>query len=273
VALVVVSAIVALPGPALAVPGYTVHPGGTWRYFHLPGTHGYSVIVSIEGQKVQVEALSRSASASYTVPARSEDGRTVARLGDLGLLSMRFRPSGPFRPTTEPQGDCRGRKEEVRSGHFYGRFSWQGEKGFSSARTKKVPGIVIRQFRQVCFGESAAPGNDRAIEPVLAFRSRIANGKVEARLFGLSNGSFMEAGTAEVRSKLRVERRSWGGGERALTWHSAGHATFTPSLPFLGGAEYLSEAAPGFKWLGDLRVGLPGGGVTSLAGPGFEVVE
>jgi hypothetical protein len=91
-------------------------------------------------------------------------------------------------------------------------------------------------------------------------------------LLGAVGGSVHElvgqVGIARTRSALALEKEmrfSKPGAEPE-------RVRVKPTPPFLGSASYLKPAGESPQWSGDLRVGVPGGGLVSLAGPSFDGV-
>lgn len=274
VGLVFVILVLAVPSsvPAEAKPGFTVHPPESWKVFGLAGTRGYSVLAVFAGQKVTVEAISRNSVVRYIVPARSRGGVTTARIGRLGVISMRFRPAGPYFPTTEPQGDCRGRRAQVQRGMFEGRFRWRGEKGFSQARTHRVSGISVRSYREVCRGETAAIGRDEADRPFVSARLKAHRQAREVEVYGsVKEGVTLVGRLISELPSLFIERTVISYLDRGLWVDSQGNQIITGDSPYRGAAELRANPDENERWSGDLEAKFPGQGYVALAGTGFEI--
>lgn len=80
-----------------AAPGYTVHPAAEYRAFHLRGTDGTDVLVSVGAGgfvEVLVFQLRQSRLAEYRTRGRSSSDRTKAQ------LQTPFHDSGALDPTS-----------------------------------------------------------------------------------------------------------------------------------------------------------------------------
>src|SRR5690349_4833904 len=111
---------------ANAKPGYSIHPAESWKSFQVRAKNGYLVVVTLERSTLSLEAWGQGSSVKYSTPVSIHNGRFRANFGQLGSLSMRYVPLREFVDTTEPQGDCRGRRAEIQPGIFEGRFWWRG---------------------------------------------------------------------------------------------------------------------------------------------------
>jgi hypothetical protein len=211
---------------------------------------------------------------SYRVHGRVRNGRIHARFGRRGVLSMRFVSSGPFSPTTEPQGDCHGRPAEVREGIFNGAFRWRGEGGFSSASTHDVRGISVRTYREVCKGETAATGRDEVAPPLLRARSASATQAIrEVEVFSAPSEVGQLVGrVVETKSGLHVERTVFSLlSDMGVQTDSEGNVIVRAAGAFRGLAEFRADPGEAERWRGDLEADFPGRGFLPLAGSPFEV--
>lgn len=260
------------PSVAYAKSGYSIHPAESWKTFHVRGKNGYQILVSIEGRRVSLEAVSPVSTAKYSVPAKIGNGLITARFGRLGSVSMEFVPTLEFTPTNEPQGDCRGRRAEVRPGTFRGFFRWRGENGFSSAVARRVFGLSVRTYREVCKGETAAYGRDEAERPVLRARS---SGGREVREVAAYDST--EGGTALVArvltkgASLFSERTVVSVVKEAVQVDADGNQIITGSHLYRGFVELRANPSDTERWRGSLEANFPGRGYVRLAGEDFEV--
>jgi hypothetical protein len=270
----------ALMGPATGVgstvssrPGYTVQPKRSWMSFEVPGKRGYSVFVTAEADTARIEAFRGDALVVYVAPVKRVENRVSARFGRLGRLAMNFNPSGSFRPSKEPQGDCRGRRAEVQKGVFEGRFRWRGEKGFSTAGTRRVRGLSVRTFREVCRGETAAIGRDEAEKSFLFARSSAFREVREVEAYGSADeGIGLVGRLVEDRARLNIERTVFAYvDDGGLQVDSEGNRRFASNYPFRGSAELRADPQRDEPWRGDLEADFPGRGYLPLAGSSFSV--
>jgi hypothetical protein len=269
-----VGVVIALGGVASAEasPGFTIQPAKAFKYFGLRGSAGYTVFVAIEGRRAAIEAISRESSVRYTVPVRIKQDRITARIGRLGVLSMRFLASGPFSPTMEPQGDCHGRRAQVQHGVFEGKFRWRGEMGFSAARTHRVAGLSVRSFREVCRGESAAVGRDEAEKPLVLARRKSARELREVEAYDLAaNGVTLVARVAVTQPFLFIERTVFGKGN--LNVDAEGNQVIVGDELFRGSAELRANPNEEERWRGNLEANFPGLSYIPLVGKEFEIEQ
>ena len=260
---------------AAATPGFTVHPPGQWKVFRTPATHGYTVFVVAEGRRVSVEAISRRRGVvNYTTTGERVGTFIVARFGGLGLYKMRFHASGPITRSTEPQGDCRGRRAEVRQGVFQGIFRWRGEEGFSRAFTREGSGVWVRSHREVCKGESAAVGPDQSAPPFLHVASRWSGNSREVEAYGSPDtGGILLARVTEHNPEVYIQR-SIGVrlGESTVYPTEFSDTAVSGAWPFRGVGELSSDTEDAEPWHGSLEVDFPGRRSVSLVGSSFRVV-
>ena len=262
-----------------ADPGYTVYPGTAYRAFHLRGSHGTDVLVffgpngSVE---VLVFQLRHPGLVEYKTRGRSSGSRIKARFRGLGRMDMRWRPLGIPEQSSEPQGDCKGRKALVQRGVFVGSFSFRGEGGYTKVKAERIKGVSVRSFHQVCNGPDAGPEPAIRPEATLVADHREASREVEftASTRAARGGRIeeFEAVLIEQLPNLEIERKVFGGGEaipgRFTFDYDAGTGNVVPRSPFRGSASLNPTASD--PWSGDLAVSFLGVGETPLAGSGFE---
>lgn len=252
-------------------PGYTVVPGGRSRFFEISGSNGYRVAVYALGRNVVLDARSKVGRVEFEAKTEGHGRRIKARFGHLGFVNMRFLPASRPKITTEPQGDCRGRRALVQPGRFRGVFRWHGEGNFSSANARTVEGLSVHSFREVCKGANAGIGNDQTVGPSLVAKGAIAGRTVETEVFVLGEGEpgfFTEV--AESTGALKIRRFvSAIGGSDSFTVAPSGAVSVAPPKPFFGTAEALLEGGSRGTWTGDLSAEFPGVGRLVLAGPQF----
>lgn len=260
--------------------GYTVHPAAEYRAFHLRGTDGTDVSVSV-GANGSVEALvfqlRQSRFAEYKTRGWSSGDRVKARFRGLGQMDMRWKPLEKPEQTAEPQGDCKGRKALIQQGVFVGGFSFRGEGGYTRASAKRIKGFSVRSFREVCKGPDAGPEPSIQPEETLVATHRESRHEVAFRASARATRGGQieefEAVLAERTPNLTVQRVVFGGGLATagqFTFdHDAGAASVAPPAPFHGLAALdLTSSEP---WSGDLAVSFLGvDEEVPLAGPEFR---
>jgi hypothetical protein len=266
------------PRAASAKPGYTVHPASQYRFFHSLGVHGTDITVSASADGwVEISALQlrRSEAAEYSARGSVTPRRIKARFGSIGHIDMGWTPTSKQEVTSEPQGDCRGRKALIQQGIWEGSFSFRGERGYTKADVKRVSGIAVHSFREVCKGPDAGDENFTPPEEILRAYSRRGRHEVDfqAATRAARGGRIEEfnAALTERRPKLFIRRSTFAGGGAVVGqfgFDGTGSARVAPPEPFLGSAELDQTAAE--TWTGDLIVPFLGVGLVALAGPDFR---
>jgi hypothetical protein len=164
----------------------------------------------------------------------------------------------------------------VQKGFFVGGFSFRGERGYTRARVKRVKGLSVRSYREVCRGPDAGPEPSNRPEETLIAYDQDAQREVGFRASTrAARGGRIEEFAAVLTERsphLTVQRVAFGEGETIAGQfsfdHEAGTASVTPSDPFLGSADL--NPTSGDPWAGDLAVPFLGVGQVALAGPGFK---
>jgi hypothetical protein len=267
------------PRAALAKPGYTVHPGSQYRFFHVRGTHGTDVTIRADAGgwiEILVFELRRSEMAEYSARGSVTPHRIKAQFGSIGQIDMRWSPTSKREVTSEPQGDCRGRKALIQQGVWVGGFSFRGEKGSTKADVRHASGIAVHSFREVCKGPDAGPEYSTPPEETLLAHSRGGRREVDfqAATRAARGGRVEEfkASLTERRPNLFIRRSTFAGGGAVAGQFDFELATGTgrvaPPEPFLGSAQLDPTAAE--PWTGDLTVPFLGVGLVALAGPDFR---
>ena len=262
-----------------AAPGYTIHPAVKYRTFHIHGSHGTDISVFANERglvEVFVLQLRRWGLVEYVARGSTANDHVRARFRGLGHVDMRWKPTAEPEVTSEPQGDCRGRKAMIQPGFFVGSFSFRGEDGYTEGKATKVSGLAVHSFREVCKGSDAGPESAAPPEEALLAYEKDARRELEFRASArAARGGRIEefqAALTEHRPNLTIRRVTFGGAEPApgqFTFdHAAGSASVAPPDPFLGSAEL--NATSNEPWSGDLTVPFLGAGRMALAGPGFR---
>jgi len=267
------------PRAASAKPGYTVYPASQYRFLHSLGTHGTDIAVSASADgRVEISAfqLRRLQVAEYIARGSVTPRRIKARFGSIGQIDMGWTPTSKQEVTSEPQGDCRGRKALIQQGIWEGTFSFRGEHGYTKADVKRVSGIAVHSFREVCKGPDAGDENSTPPEETLLAHSRRGRHEVDfqAATRAARGGRIEEfnAALTERRPKLLIRRSTFAGGWAVVGQFdfdgTTGSARVAPPKPFLGSAELDPTATE--TWHGDLVVPFLGVGPVALAGPDFK---
>jgi hypothetical protein len=266
------------PADALAGPHHSVAKAQQWSEFTLSGSHGYRINViatpAKRGKNVFVTAAKREGEVEYaTHGVVGRNGSIHAGLGDVGLISARFRPD---RVSRRPgPHNCRGGAEVVRYGHFQGVIQLQGDLGYTSVRRRRTAGTVTTSPRQVC-RESAGGEGGRPTAELLAGAGSVRFAAYRAPLGGGRSGelTYFAASALSTRGRLSIRSSVSIGGEASqLSLSGTGAAPQSafaaPPPPFQGSAAFHLTSPTSATWEGNLSVALPGFGSVPLTGAGF----
>jgi hypothetical protein len=273
IAVLVVMSVSAAHGSPL-LRRQTVIPASRTSFFQLRARSGFEVQVATVGDHhVLLQFVSQPDYVSYLAPARIGGGQIDAKIGGLGEIEMRFKPSGPAKRSSEPQGQCRGRRPLIEKGVFVGRFRFRGERGFTAVDTSRVEGLREESFREVCRGggrNGFAEQGPLKADPTA--RTGGGNRTVSVEVFTGSERLVTEATVRERVAGLLIERTVIVGGEGSrYSPQSDGSALISPPSPFSGEVDYRPPSLGGDPWDGTLSASFPGVGVVRLAGKQFSV--
>jgi hypothetical protein len=213
-----------------------------------------------------------AASAEYLPKGSLSGGRLEARLGNLGVVSLRFVPHRvTFHP---PYKDCTGPRTRIEHGAFVGKLRFDGEGGYARVLRRRIPGTLTRQRPWRCdlTPVSGAPKGTRVGGTAFTPRLRSGISFVAERTSPAGAGTFTAYAT-ESRGRMSVERKVEAKGPAGSVEieHDLSAATLEPPAPFSGTASFVAD--PGKQsgsWLGDLTVSFPGRPDVRLAGKRYE---
>jgi hypothetical protein len=272
----------AAAGSTAAAIGLLGAGPGPSRSFALKGSNGYSISVQGSRRVVFLTASRGSAVANYITRGRATSRRIKARFGNLGRISVRFKPSGKVK-RTEPPRRCRGKDKVTTFGVFVGKVKFTGELGYTRVNARRVKGSVStspgRRCRALPVRHGPSTFSRRLKLTVLsASGSQQTVGFEAIRLDGLpllSSRIAFVASSIESRGSMLVLRSTYATG-RAQTFtfdKSLGAATVAPPAPFTGTASFERggprESPFSATWSGSLTAPLPGMGTVPLTGLGF----
>jgi hypothetical protein len=279
--------------------------------FYLRGSHGYkvTVVAALEGpgSPVRVIVEDHEGGAEYQVPGTVTRHGIHASFGQLGVISLRFRPSGRVLHSQTEGGGC-SLRAKAHLGAFVGAFRFQGEGGYTTVDTHRVQGgfgaptapinereqmklgclnaaethiMAPEQIAQRLSTATTTPGESTPGLGVFAAASALD----EATLFGAWRFSLRhpeEEGATpeaciffalreETRGEMDIARTALSGGPLSQCPYDETSGTFiaTPDRPFSGSATFQRNADGSTSWLGPLAVPMLGLGVVPLTGPGF----
>jgi hypothetical protein len=258
--------------------------------FELHGSNGYRASVEAAGPRLRLTLEKRAKPVStmvrYSARARTTPGVVRARLGKLGRIAVRFRPTATARQVWPPH-ECDGVAVVGKVGVFSGTIRFRGEGGYVELGARRAEGRAATSSRWSC-GPGAgflrrtasssvvAPEDVEAEPPVYAVLGA-ATGSAGRQFFALASHPderelpFFAAATDERGQGMRIQRSvAVAGPTRSFVFEdNLGSATVEPPAPFSGSAGF-ERAAKGRKtWTGDLSVSLPGRPDVPLAGPKF----
>ncbi len=286
-----------LPMPA-AVPAHLAREvgasgiavGGTRRpessppepSFRLDTPGGPRVRVLRVGASVAVaiEARDEKSETAYLARGIASSRRLKASFGDLGEISMRFRPS---RAEARRDGSrsCRGKNRyAVRHGVFVGTFRFGGHDEGFAVRVHRVAGEVKR-LRPRCAGfhlflrsasTSGAFFSPFSAPRELAARRRSGVDSAELFAFGSPRRISYLAVSDESRGSLATARIAFtkAAGRSLRINEALTSARVSPPAPFHGSATYAASPDGTVSWSGSLSFTVPGGHRVPLTGEGFE---
>lgn len=231
---------------------------------------GYRVQVFGEGQNV-VLAVSHDGglvATTYVVRGTAAGGRLQARFGDLGAISMRFRPA----PGKDGAGSCPGGSStRLRRGVFVGRLHFRGEGGYLGLDVQRARGTVTvpsgcnrrgaRALAARAQGESESGRLERSPEAAyLRAYWREAGTAVSfvAAEFGPGE-AFYVVDTLSGEGRMAILRSALAGpGKRFAVSNALSSAEVDPPAPFPGAGRFRENAHGEQSWSGRLAVDFPG---------------
>lgn len=266
--------------------------------FTLNGSNGYKITVSGDpgGGKdsVQLSADGPSGEAVYLTSGKVSSNQIEARFGKLGIVSVRFRPSGRQRRVKVPR-KCFPRRPPVvtsRLGSFVGRIRFRGEHGYTRVSVRGAKGgvgdpLANTPTKLSCEFRESAGERKRELESV-SLDATAPSGDVSfsaSRLFGhrspgvlpgkpAAPGDYLflvASGEREGRMLIFRSAGALGGPEEFSFDDALTSATVRPPAPFTGTGNFVRNADGSTGWTGDLAVPLPGLGVVDLTGGKAEL--
>jgi hypothetical protein len=285
VCIALLAALVA-PSPSSARDSRFVFSGYRSTTFTLQGSHGYKIAVESNRQgSVTLTASKQSVAASYSVHGRISLRRIEANFGKLGKISVSFHSSGAKRKGESflPPRLCSGRPGITEFGTFRGIVKFRGERGYTTVRTTRAKGKIVKSPRQVCrYGGGNLNSHllRRAKAPDAAGLSAVARSKKRIVFFHAfkeepSPKPLFIAITKEKRGRIEIARLALVGGSARTfvtsedTDDPMAFATVTPASPFGGTGTFQRQGASPPSWTGNLNVRLPGRRKLSLTGSAF----
>lgn len=267
--------------------------------FSLRASNGYRITVSGEpgrGSKNEIElSVERGGEgATYYAPGTLTPTSMKASFGNLGEVSLHFRPSSKVRRVKIPKRCLKKRPPLVtaRLGTFVGTIRFRGEGGYTKLSAHRAVGglgdpLAITPKKLTCqkpvtkaqaereLGEVALSASARGEGivfqasglPVQFLGSKIAGMPMpgQDRYLFLVIAAEKAEGMSILRSAGSVGPAADFVFDNALT-----AATLTPPAPFTGTASFQRAADGSTTWTGNLSAPLPGLGAVNLTEPRFK---
>jgi hypothetical protein len=245
--------------------------------FHVPGSHGYRIIVNSSGPTASVTATrvkhaNRNGSLSTYIGRRKPGTNAVrASFGALGSVAMRFHPSGPV-TYSKPERGCIGPdRQTIRHGLFVGTLHFRGEGDYTVARAQRVEGKEVNPPSLDCAGSGAPPRRRKIID----FDAGVRSGLLAQFFFATTDRvhpARFVASIEQTEGSLAVHRIAVARASPLTfaTDNALSFASLTPPAPFSGTGSLQRRASGARTWSGSLAVSFPGAPDVTLTGPQFK---
>ena len=255
--------------------------------FQLAGSHGYRVLVSARGATVTI-GVSRGDNSSRAGTSTTYVGRGVAGPNGIHANFHQFgRVEVTFHATAEAARglppDCFGGTTGAATlpGYFTGRFEFEGQQGYTAARTHRVRGEVVLPPTEQCPlvagganplledpGAELPPANTRM---TLSALDKAGTGGLlfVARRAGKTGFYAERFGTV---GRIGLLSLAYAVGPRSsfTSDPKVSHGTVHPPAPFSGSATLRREPGGRRSWTGTLAATFPGEEAVPLTGPQFH---
>lgn len=304
-----------VPGSALANPSWlgssanyrqwgtdsAARTTGSQRFrLSLQGSNDYRLTV-MGSDKGAILAVSRGHAAAIYMSTRAsiDSSGLTAKFGHLGIVSVKFEPSGRLRARDAPKVPvgCKLIPEKAvdQLGTFVGEIRFRGEEGFTVVTKNHAAGSVGPIQRHIC---KSRPSNNPTLSRKQARATRVspllravASGRniVDFRIgrgaistlaaFGFranlraedlpSAGTPFSVISTERKQAMNIVRLAIArGGPSSFVFNKAlTAATVSPPPPFSGVGHFRS--CPARRWSGPISVSLPGKRGEALTGRRF----
>lgn len=267
------------PRHLLAEVGKPVRPKPVFDSgFTVAASHGYKIKVFSFGSAVILEAMHRDhrhlSAAVYLARGVATPQRLQATFGNLGKVSMRFRP-----PKASGRSSvCRfGERLVRRRGAYVGRLDFTGEGGYVAVRLHRAKGKIVTPAGRCPRRHLTHAQEEKRLgslfEPISGLLASSREGVTTTTLFGIKrkSGSAFFVSHEETHGRLAIIRLVIAEGRKGFHANEAATAvTLSPPAPFHGSGHYRAEPDGTTTWTGPLSVNFPGAPRSPLTGPSFE---
>jgi hypothetical protein len=269
-----------LPPRLLTEVGEPVPAPAPYRSgFVLPDRHGYQVRVFNSGSAVIVEVMRGQrqplSASAYLARGVATRYRLQATFGELGEVSMRFRPRQRGKSV---QFFCQGsRRFSRRPGVFVGRFAFEGEDDYLPIALHRAKGAIVTPGGRCPRRRFSKRRIEREIEAIFAPASVLSatsrDGVASSNLlaFKQKRRTIFLASREETHGRLGIIRFAMARASRGFAVdETAARASVSPPAPFRGTGRYRAQPDGTTSWSGSLSVNFPGAPRFPLAGAAFE---
>jgi hypothetical protein len=275
-------ALFAAAQPALAAgPAAPDHARVT---ISLKASDGLSARLENDDDRVTLTVTGHRQYVSYDVRGEVSSEGVEARFGELGEISVGFRPTRTLE-STGPFSGCQGEPWTTKRGLFTGTIRFQGERGYVEVESTRARGTMeltpewkCREGRRP--GPAAAASRDFEADEEGDVATLTASLADPRRLFGAfairdplhRDYTLFSAAAVEPGEGMRIVRGAYATSRSPafLFDHERGTAAISPPAPFRGGASFRRDPHGRDIWGGTLRVPLLGADTVALTGPRFE---
>jgi hypothetical protein len=278
----------AMPPAFSGAGAATEEDEGAVAAFAIPASHGYRLVVVANAAphrhgdgEVIVAAMRKGAEAAYFAPALvvSDPSRTPgaefgvatsvrANLGELGTISLDFKPSGGKKRFPSRCGDA---APSYATGSYEGSFKFRGEEGFTkatTARTRFRPDLIADLF---CPDRTTSELRGSGL-PGVGLRVRSNTERLEFRAVQNRRGgpANLQASVEEERESIVIDRTVEQREPSSVFSYDPmlRSAAISPHSPFSGHAVFHRRTMR--PWTGNLEVDFPGRSNVPLVGPDFH---
>lgn len=271
-----------LPPRLLTEVGKPVPPAPPFRSgFAVDGGHHYQVRVFTFGSAVILEVLRKSdghlSVSAYLARGVATPHRLQATFGNLGKISMRFRPP---RRGDGVRSVCRfGERLTQHRGSYVGHFDFKGEDGYVSLDLHRAKGSIVtpagRCRRHHLTQAQIEKFIESLFEPVSALFTSAREGVTTTTLLSLKSKSrtVFLASHEETHGRLAIIRIATARAPKGFRVdETVTRAALSPPAPFHGTGHYRAEPDGATSWTGNLSVNFPGAPRFPLAGRDFKVL-
>lgn len=263
------------------------HPAEVEPRFQFMGTHGYRLLVSARAATVTIgvthESSTPRAGSSTTYVARGTVGPNGihANFRQFGKVDVKFHATAEAARGLPP--DCFGGTTGAATipGYFTGTVDFEGQRGYTVARTRRVRGEVVLPPTEQC--PLVAGGANPLLEDPAAelppAKTRMTLSAVnKAGTGGLSfvarragkTGFYAERFGTVGRIGLLSYDYALGPRSTFVSDPQVSFGKVTPPKPFVGSATLKRGPNGTRSWTGNLEAVFPGGETVPLTGPEFH---